>query len=134
MKAITLFLFIIITCSPTRNKETINNQNHLVTKIDSINNYYVIYTKQNNQNYKFVSEKSSTGCRDKIVVGKKYDFNMKSIFEFKIKDKDTVKEITNHVNIDCIILGETKICKEYENEIFDVYTSKNLEGLCYTHR
>ncbi len=73
-----------------------------------------------------------TECAKIIEVGNKYTLKKESIFELKIIKNDSIITISNHVNIDCMILGDTKICKEYENEIYDVYKSENLKGLCYS--
>ena len=132
-------MFIIIATtiacnSAKKDCSSCNGEDHLITKIDSINNYYIIYTKLNDENYKLVSEKKTSKCKKKVVVGKKYHLVTESIFSIKIKDKDTIRVINNNINIKCISLGDTEICKDYEMGIYDVFTSENLQGLCYINK
>lgn len=127
---ITISLFVIISCKPAKIQCT--DGVYLITKIDSVDNYYIIYAKQNSQNCKLLSEKSSSNCEKKITVGKKFCLATESIFTMKVRVNDTVKEISNNVNIDGILIGTTKISKEYDKGIFDVLKSKNLVGLCYS--
>lgn len=135
MKSIVAIVILALStmfCSSMKQKGP-SIKDYLITKLDSIDDYYIIYAKQmqDGQNYKIISEKDESKCEDIILLGKKYSFEIESIFIFKINDNGIVREINNHVNIDCMILGETKICKEYENGIVDIYKSKNLKGLCY---
>lgn len=129
-----LILLIFISCGYTSKLNHTNTieEDYFITKIDSVDNYYLIYAKKSNENFKFISEKTHTEYAKIIEVGNKYSLKKESIFEFKIIKNDSIITISNHVNIDCMILGDTKICKEYENKIYDVYISKNLKGLCYS--
>ena len=109
----------------------VDDNKYLVTKIDSLNNYYIIYTTKGNENQKIISKKDNAICNNKISLGKRYIIETTSIFNFKIKSGDTVKEIKNSVNIDCMILDEIKFCKEPNLGIYDVLKAKNIKGLCY---
>ena len=129
--AITLIL-ISIACGSKKNN-VLDIEKYSVTKIDSLENYYIIYTKQKGQNYKIVSEKSTSQCRNKILVGRSYNLKTESIFTMKIMVKDSIREISNNVNIKCMTLQNTMICKEYENGIYDVRKSENLKGICYSN-
>lgn len=122
---------IIAACSSKRNDYKCLNEEYLITKIDSVDDYFVIYVKQSSQNYKLISEKKRVVCSGKIEVGKKYCLKTESIFNFKIKNKDSVYVISNSVNIDCILFGNIQVCKEYDKGIFDVLETKDLQGLCF---
>ena len=126
-----LVVILVIACSSVKsdNYET-DNPGYLITKIDSINNYYIIYATLNGVNHKIVSEKDSSLCKNKIVLDNKYPLNTESIFTVKIKDRDTIRTINNNINIDCITLHNVAICKEYDLGIYDVLKSSNLRGLC----
>lgn len=132
MKNLILCLLILLVFSCNSIKRDITPKlDYLVTKIDSTNNYYFIYAKGSDENFKIVSEKNNLYCTNKVAVGKKYNFKTESIFISKIKDGDTFRQLTNHINIKCITLNGSIICKEYENGIYDVFRSENLQGLCY---
>lgn len=128
-----ILILSTIACSSKKVENKQHHKSYIIIKIDSVDNYYIIYGKSGNENYKLVSEKTNSKC-DNIIVGEKYILNTESIFTMKIKVNDSVKEITNHVNIKCMTLHGTTFCKEYENGIYDVLKSENLEGLCYKEK
>lgn len=130
----TILTITTIACSTTKKNCKQDEDMYSITKIDSVDNYYVIYGKFKDDNYKLISEKTNSKCGNEVVVGKKYNLKTQSIFTMKIMVKDTVREISNNVNIKCMTLGKTIICKEYENGIYDVLKSENLQGLCYINR
>lgn len=132
-KLILILLILIYSCSTKKIVTNSYKANYLITEIDSLDNYYILYAKniEDGYNYKIISEKDVGNCENLIKVGKEYLLNTESIFVLKIKENNKIVEMTNHVNIDCIILGKTKICKEYDKGIVDVYKSTNLKGLCY---
>lgn len=128
---IALF-FITISCSLAK-KQSTKLQEYIVTELDSIDNYYIIYTKQisNNEICKIISQKGQVQCNDKILIGNVYKLNLESIFVLKIENKGKELILDNHVNLDCMIIDEIKLCKEYDKGIIDIYRSSNLRGLCY---
>jgi hypothetical protein len=91
-----------------------------VYKIDSINNYYLIYIVKDKKQYKVVSEKTAqTGCK-MIRIGKSYDLKLVHYFE----------DIAGGVfKPNCVRLADkTEIC--LEDSIADMCISQSLRGLC----
>lgn len=107
------------------NQEATGSLNHTDTsyevyRIDSVNNYYVIYISRKDTNYKVISKKQfSENCR-RIKNGKYYDFELTSLSI----------EINTPGFAECLWVDSiTKIC--LENSIVDLKVSKNVKGLCY---
>jgi hypothetical protein len=95
-----------------------------VYKIDSINDYYLIYIIKDKERYKIISRKSlQSGC-DSIRLGKIYDLQVTKIFGV----------IAGGVfKPDCLgVDDKTKIC--LEDSIIDLCYAKNLKGLCIENR
>tara|TARA_R110000850_G_scaffold25451_1_gene73427 strand:+ start:123 stop:554 length:432 start_codon:yes stop_codon:yes gene_type:complete len=129
-------LFLFVSCFFSQAKRTDGSSFNRLTeykilKIDSINNFYLIYATKADTLFKIVSEKKfSDNCR-KIIIGKDYSLNLESIWrkEVMIGDVDVSPSKTPHVS--CLYLNEiTKVCLEGDS-IRDIYETKNLEGLCY---
>ena len=104
----------------------------LVTSIEKLEHYNIIYLKDESINYKILSLITKDNKCKKIKIGQEYFFNLKSIFDNEIKVGEKLIN-TNVPNVDCLFVDEKcKICKEPEKGIYDVYVSENLEGLCYS--
>ena len=106
---------------------------YTVDAVDSVNSFYIIYAAKNNQRYKIVSKKGDIkGCK-KIMAGKEYKFNLKSILAEKIKLGDKEFSSSNSLNVDCFSFeGNTEICKEQSKGIYDLHKTEDLVGLCYS--
>ena len=129
---ISFLLSVFSCCANKQIKPVDNTEKYSVYKIDSINNFYLIYINFQNKNYKVVSKKSlSQNCKP-IRVGEKYDFfNLQRII---------IAENYIPINVatgsplefvpDCIKFDEgTEICRERGMD--NIYTTDNLIGLCY---
>jgi len=131
MKNIMIFLisFFLVSCVMTKKSNYIKREYHKVTKLDSINNYYLIYTIKNDSIFKIVSEKCYLNNCKKIKVGKSYSpklvsmrSSVPSIGELKILP-------VNYLDVKCFQFDEnTQICKE--EGIYDLYFTKDIKGLC----
>lgn len=116
------------TNESTTNTNTIstNHKNAFeVIKIDSIRNFYTIYTKKKGTDYKIVSERValSKKCR-KIKKGDFLSLELVSI----VPDTSKISYKINGVEY-----KGTEI--EFEGDsILDIYESKNLKGLCYSEK
>lgn len=103
-----------------------------VFKIDSINNYYLIYAKRNDSLFKIISEKQSVEKCNSIKVNKKYLFKLHSIWnrEEHVGNSNVSLKYNNYIN--CIQLNEnTEICIERDS-INDLNYADNIKGLCIT--
>lgn len=105
---------------------------YTVFKIDSINNYYLVYLSFEKKTYKVVSKKEViTNCKT-IKLGDKYNlFNLNRII---IPEDYIPKNVATGSPLefvpDCIKFDEqTEICRERGMD--NIYRSDNLKGLCY---
>ncbi|RST27709.1 hypothetical protein [Chryseobacterium lacus] len=112
--------------------EVDDNQKYTVYKIDSVNNYYLVYLSFERKNYKVVSKKEKVTICKKIKVGDKYNlFSLDRI----INPEDYIpKNVATGSPLefvpDCIKFDEqTEICRERGMD--NIYKSDNLKGLCY---
>ena len=99
-----------------------------VSKIDSINNYYLIYARQGKYVYKIVSEKMvQPNCLD-IKVGDSYRFDLRSVFEVngrRIIPANAIYELTGwQIDKSTVITFEG-------DSIRDIFYATNIKGLCF---
>jgi len=140
MTKLILPFLILISCSSkkiTQSKtedETKNvpdiSERYKVYKIDSINNYYLIYAKRKDSLYKIVSKKQATRNCVNISLNQEYTFLLTSIWNQKIiiEGSNVSPSITPHVT--CLSFDDsTKICLE-KDSINDLFHAENVQGLC----
>lgn len=136
IKECVLLSIILLSCSYSKNIQSnkiaaVNTDSTLykVYKIDSLNNYYLIYAKKQNNLYKIVSKKEVLLGNDKVKVGGKYDLKLSSIWTAKIMvgGVNASPSITPHVT--CLSFDDsTRICIERDS-INDLHQAENLRGL-----
>lgn len=109
-----------------------SKEKYTVYKIDSINNYYLLYLNFEGKNYKVISKKELAAKCKTIKKGDKYNlFNLDRI----IKPEDYIpKNVKTGSPLefvpDCVKFDEqTEICRERGMD--NIYMSDNLKGLCY---
>lgn len=131
MKPIILILvFVIISCNTQKRIDNSIEEKMLykVYKIDSINDYYLVFAKKQDSIFKIVSKKNFSKNCNSVKVGKKYSF--------KLKSNRTLAPTINGVkiaaqNVDCYVFDkETSICVDRKNGIYNLYFADNLKGLC----
>lgn len=131
----TIFIIILLLISYITIGS--NNSNYLlqqksikykVYKIDSLNNYYLIYAKNENAIFKIVSKKDNSIKKCKIRINKFYKFNLHSILKAKgisIIPANQIYEVSgwrvdDNTNID------------FEGDsIRDLYIGDNIKGLYF---
>ncbi|WP_372474852.1 hypothetical protein AB4865_06175 [Capnocytophaga sp. ARDL2] len=113
--------------------QTCNKDFYEICEIKRTGEINIIYAKKENRLYKFISFETNSSRKKgkKIKKGRKYKLLKESIFNIKINDNGKIIVLENHINIDCIIVKNINICKEYDVGINDVYMSENLQGLYY---
>ncbi len=137
MKAIkinlVILLFFITGCIPFfyKHKKNINYQHqYYVYKIDSINNYYLVYAKKNDSLFKIISEKTVTKSCTIIKEKKYYSFELVSFRDNPPKLNGVSLSPFNYLEVKCFMFNDsTEIC--FERKIHDFHFTKNLKGLCY---
>lgn len=115
--------------------ENKKDSTYLIERIDSINNWYLIYAKKLDTNFKIISSKDvrQMAPGKKIMVGRYYRL---ILISRKNDDVPTIKGIKikpmNSLDVHCYVYDEqTSICIEQEKKIFDLHRSPNIIGLTY---
>lgn len=128
------FLLITInffSCSNLRNSTKENHYQHIyqITKIDSINNWYIIYANKQDSIFKIVSGKARCKSpKNKLKIGNCYNFSMYSIWRAPIKIGELT--IANYPDTRGFSLDKETVVF-MEDSIHDLCSTKNLKGLCY---
>ena len=136
MKCILIFFYIVlfISCKSGNVVSDTDSQDYLheVKSIDSINNWYVIYSIKNDTIYKIVSKKENAfnSCK-RIKTGKKYSFYLISKNESPPVINGVKLQPQNYLDVNCFSFDEkTNICIEPEKGIYKLSFAENLKGLC----
>ncbi|MGV0923457.1 hypothetical protein [Empedobacter tilapiae] len=127
---ITIIIFVSISCNSSK-KLLENELNYKVEKIESLNNWNIIYLNRGNSKYKLVSLKKENRECNKIKVGKTYSFILHSRGENPPVINGIKLKPINYLDINCYSYdSETEICIDPEKGINDLYSAENLNGLC----
>lgn len=131
MNIIITFLFFLslVSCAMFQRGSFKEREYHKVTKLDSINNYYLIYTIKGDSIFKIVSEKNYVDNCKKIEVGKSYPLELISMRSSAPSIGGLKISPVNYLDVRCFQFNEnTQICKE--DGIDELYFAKDLKGLC----
>lgn len=118
MKNLLIIFLVITSCKSFKSneKDKIKDSNILSTyniyKIDSINNYYLIYVMDEKYRYKIVSKKMTIYNCDEIKIDSSYSFHLKLLSNIS-KPTGNEKFIpVNYLHLErCVQLdNETTIC------------------------
>ena len=103
-----------------------------VYKIDSINNFYLIYAKKSDSIFKIVSSKTTNTNCESIKLSQKYNFSLHSIWTqpIMIGNVNVSPSQTPHVT-GLRYDDSTTIWIDRAKGIYDLYSCDNLQGLCY---
>lgn len=112
-----------LKCKDNGVKQNINSS-YRVYKIDSINNFYLIYAHKERIKYKIVSKKRFCEPKDKILIDGYYEFDLSSM----IYDS---KELPIHPGGGGSIRVDSITTIFLEDSINDIFSAKNIEGLCF---
>ncbi|WP_114490728.1 hypothetical protein [Candidatus Ulvibacter alkanivorans] len=131
---ISIFFFGCNTKKSTIEAKSNDSGIFLITKLEELNNWNIIYAKKETKKYKIITGKilNSNNACETIKVGKKYNLDLNS-------RKENVPEINgikikpvNNIDIECYTYDiETDICIEPDNDIYDLYHTNDINGLCY---
>jgi hypothetical protein len=120
--------FIVIVCFNLKCIDRYNTQNantsYHVYKVDSLNNFYLIYASKQGGKYKIVSEKKHCESGDKILKAGYYEFDLYSI----IYNSDTLPIHPGGVGS---IQVDSLTTIFLEDSIYDIFSAKNINGLCF---
>lgn len=132
-----LLIFLIVVFAVSCKNSKLTNQakdlSYLVKKIDSKNNWHIIYASKQDSLFKIIVEKeiNTTYNCDKIKVGGYYNFKLHSRKVEVVEINGVKVQPVNHLDIQCYSYDkETSICIEPKKGIYDLYHAENLKGLC----
>ena len=100
-----------------------NNSTFKIIRIDSIENVYLIYAERNDSIFKIMSKKEDVSNCQPLSEGEFYKLKIISWFlpeEFHVKMRVAGVKFEN-----------TLIEIEKDSVVCDLFTTENLEGLCY---
>lgn len=140
-RTIIFLSVVLLSCLHAKTISSLNNgvqderTNKLlynVYKIDSINNYYLIYAIKSDTLYKIVSKKEpSLSGGTLIMVKGNYSFQLSSIWTQPIIIGGVNVSPSVTPNVTCLSFDDsTRICLERDS-INDLYRASNLRGLYF---
>jgi hypothetical protein len=106
-----------------------DSMRYKVYKIDSVNNYYILYARYSHSVFKIISKKETGGACKGIVVNGSYKFHLTSILSVNgvsIVPSNQIYELSGW-KID----NATTISFEGDS-IRDLFYADNIKGLCFT--
>jgi hypothetical protein len=113
--------------------ENKSGKSYRVYRIDSLDNFFLIYAGKNDSNFKIISEKGpELRCRN-IYSGGIYQFALHNAKDITINN--TTQTLRFYLfNVDCLIYNDTtRICIERGGKFIEgLFIAKNIQGLCYT--
>jgi hypothetical protein len=129
-----LSLVLLSSCSSTKKSMSpvSNDTSYLIKKIDKKNSWYIVYAGRKDTLYKIVSYSDIEFGKDckKIVVGRLYDFDLKSKKENAPMIGDIKLDAVGYTG--CYQFDDkTTIFLEPKRGIYDLYYTNNLKGICY---
>jgi len=102
----------------------IRDNKYEVIKLDSVNQFYLVYLERNDSVFKVLSKKEGTINCQSIQIGKDYDFKLTSWFK--------PEEIHLRLRMAGVKIENTYIAIERDSSIVsDLFTTENLIGKCY---
>jgi|GEM_PF-4135680 len=126
-----IILLLITSCSIK--SQFVSGIEYRIIKIDSIKNIYLIYAEKSSvvikdtDIIKIASIKSKNKCEiNKLIINnKKYKFNLTSLYP---------KNFVSHHYLGGITFNEIFVPFEKDYNVKkDLFTTEDLEGLCYKH-
>ncbi len=133
-KTLSLLLILSVSCSVSKlssSKQRGNYSNYYkVYKIDSVNNFYLIYARKRDSLYKIVSQKHATANCVRIQENGEYEFTLHSSLSNRSVGTDVILP-QNSLSVNCFNYNDsTTICLERDS-INDLFYADNLKGLCF---
>lgn len=105
-------------------------EEYYVYKIDSIDNYYLVYAKKQDAIFKIVSKKETLKKCDLIKINNSYHFDLYSQSSIPLITGEIVAPVSIWDVVCHTFENGIKICTDRKNGIYDLYYARNLKGLC----
>ena len=110
------------------NAVTQDSVNYKVYKIDSINNYYLIYAKKGHTLFKIISKKESAKKCNRIIVNHVYKFRLHSILSVNGQPAIPANQI---MELSGWRIDESTTIVFEGDSIRDLYNADNIKGLSF---
>ena len=105
-----------------------NKKLYEIYRIDSINDYYLIYAKRGDSLFKIVSKKEVADKKKEIKVNKSYPLKLHSRRENSPTIGGVKLEPVNYLDVECYGYDKnTTICIERDS-INDLHYAENIKG------
>jgi hypothetical protein len=121
-----MLMILLVACKSNKTQPPLPGKDFKIVKLDSIDNVYLIYARQNDTLYKIVSLKDGTYTGRSMVVGSSYRLDLESLFLKNFHGYDLSPQ--NSMDIGGISYCGTLI-KVERDSIVDLYRAKNIKGL-----
>lgn len=131
------------SCSSSKKSHQEDSSGFLIQKITFINSWNVIYAQKQDSLCMIVTRKIEPpyDC-EQIVVGKRYDLDVKSrrrnipiiggVALKPVNHLDVESSVYDKNGVECYSYDdETEICTNPDENIHDLYFTDDLIGLCY---
>lgn len=136
-----IFSFFYLTSCSLSKELSKNEMSYKVSKIESLNNWNIIYLSRDTIRYKLVSLNVKNKDCHRIKEGKTYNFKLQSRKENVPVINGIELKVANYLDVEgyvydkngvtCYLYDqETEICTDPKNNIHDLFYSRNLKGLC----
>lgn len=130
MKEILFSVFICFVFYSCNSQKTLYNNEFKITKIEQMNDWYIIYAQKDKSKYKIVSKKSNNKDGIKIVKRKRYKFVLHSKSDIAPTINGIKLVPQNYLDVRGYSFDEkTIICIEPEKGYYELYFCKDLDGL-----
>jgi hypothetical protein len=101
----------------------INDKLYTVKKLDSVNQFYLVYLERNDSVFKVLSKKEEVINCQPFQIGENYEFKLISWFK--------PEEIHLKLRMSGVKIENAYITIERDSVVGDLFTTENLKGLCY---
>lgn len=105
-------------------------EEYYVYKIDSIDNYYLVYAKKQDAIFKIVSKKETLKKCDLIKINNSYHFDLYADSSVPLITGEIIAPVSYYDVVCHVLENGTEICTDGKNGIYDLYYVRNLKGLC----
>lgn len=105
--------------------------NYKVYKIDSINNYYLIYANRGKELFKIIVKKERVKRGKKIMVNKFYPFHLQSILSVNGQSIIPANQI---MELSGWRIDDSTTIRFEGDSIRDLYHADNIHGLYFTKK
>ena len=111
---------LFLSCSQ---KQHYSVNGYTIVKIDSVENVYIVYAEKADSLYKIISKKSDKGYCQPMKVGRQYNLALDSYF---LPEELHVKNRMTGISYEGVLINI-----ERDGVVSDIFTTQNLNGLCY---